>query len=158
MYTKTDMEKTFANATLLSASVLAAFMLLIPINHLSAESEAKIDENAKFHAATIEHLDLSRSDFTIQIESLTVPVLLDASTTVYLANGDEATLTSLKDGASVYIFGQYSKQSGDILAEKIVLRNKPITTRTTLSRAQIAAGEGKETDEPFALMNLLSAK
>lgn len=154
------MEKTFANATLLSASVLAAFMLLIPINHLSAESEVKIDENAKFRSATIEHLDLSRSDFSIQIQGITIPVLIDASTTVYLGNGEQASLSSLKNGADVYVFGDYNTESRDILATKVILRNKPITSRTSPSRAQLAAqsDDDEGSEDSFQILGLLSKK
>ncbi len=151
------MERTFANATLLSASVLAGFMLLIPIGHLSAQNEVKIDENAKFRSAIVENLDLNRSDFAIDIQGLTIPILLDASTTVYLGNGDETSLSSLKNGESVYIFGSYNHDTRDILAEKIIIRNKRITSRTSLSRAQVASGQNTN-EADGTILGLLSSK
>jgi hypothetical protein len=133
------MQRTFANATLLSATVLAVFMIMIPIHHLSAENEIKIDEKAKVRKVTIQHLDGSTS-FVADVDGLAVPVAIDASTTVYLGNGDEAEIGSLRNGLNVYVFGPYDPDTKSIAATKIVIRNKRITERTSLSRAQLEAG------------------
>jgi hypothetical protein len=135
------MEKTFANATLLSASVLAVFMVMIPINHLSAQNDVKLDEKAKVRKATIVDINLENSTLTVDIEGMKVPVVVNASTTVFLGNGDEVTLGSVKSGSNVYIFGEYDVVSYTITATKIVIRNTSPMRRTTLSRAQMKSAD-----------------
>jgi hypothetical protein len=126
------MEKTFANATLLSGTVLTVFMLMIPINHLSAQNEVNLDEHAKFHKATIEKIDTET--ILVTIDQSEVPVTLNASTTITLGNGEETTLDHLQPKTNVYIFGTYSASSRSIAATKIVIRNKPVTDRSNLSQ------------------------
>jgi hypothetical protein len=131
------MGKTFAHATLLSATVMAAFMIMIPINHLSAQNEVKIDEKLKVRKATIENLSKDGSGFTASLEEgVDIPVVLNASTTFFLGNGDQADISALKEGTAIYIFGEYDSSVKDISATKVVIRNKRITERTSLSRAQ----------------------
>jgi hypothetical protein len=138
------MGKTFAHATLLSATVMAAFMIMIPINHLSAQNEVKIDEKLKVRKATIENLPKDGSGFMASLEQgIDIPVVLNASTTVFLGNGDQADLSFLKEGIDVYVFGEYDPSAKDIPATKVVIRNKRITERTTLSRAQQEAEDNK---------------
>jgi hypothetical protein len=133
------MQRTFANAALLSATVLSAFMIMIPINHLSAQNEIKIDEKAKVRKVTVEDFNKENGTFSANIDGLAIPVVMDASTTVFLGNGDETATDSLRDGANVYVFGNYDPESKSIAATKVVIRNKRITERTSLSRAQLEA-------------------
>jgi len=78
------MGKTFAHATLISATVLTAFMIMGPIAHLSAQNEVKIDEKLKVRKATIEKFSHDGSGFTATLdEGVTVPIVMDASTTIF---------------------------------------------------------------------------
>ncbi len=82
------MEKTFAKATLFSATVLVVFMVMVPINHLSAQSEVKIDEKAKLRKVTVDDMHLDTNTLIVDIDGAKVTVVLDASTTVFLGNGE----------------------------------------------------------------------
>jgi len=148
------MEKTFANATLLSATVLAAFMIMIPINHLSAQNEVKIDEKVKVRKGTIEDIAKDMSSFTVNVDGASISVRTNASTTISLGNGDETDLSSLKDGANIYVFGDYDSQTKDITATKIVIRNKRITERTSLSRAEMKANQSLKLTSPLEVFGL----
>jgi hypothetical protein len=133
------MEKTFANATLLSATILATFMIMVPISHLSAQDDVKIDENAKMRKAHIEDIDFTTHKLSVGIDGVSLLVIVDASTTVFLSNGEETTLPSVHTGMNVYLFGEYSSSTRSILADKIIIRNKRITERTTMSRVDMKA-------------------
>ncbi len=132
-----SMEKTFANATLLSASVLGVFMLMVPINHLSAQNEVKIDEKAKVRKAVIENIDLVSNQLTLDIGGVTIVASMDASTTVFLGNGDETDLRAVRNGADVYVFGDYHADARTISTRKIVIRSASPMRRKSLSRAEM---------------------
>jgi hypothetical protein len=126
------MEKTFTNAILLSATVLTAFMVIAPPLHLSAQNEVVIDEQIKVRKVSVESIDPKTHSLIVKLEGLddvSVPVRTNASTTVYIGNGDETALLALQPGVNIYVFGEYNNVTKDIEASKIVIRNKRITAR-----------------------------
>lgn len=134
------MEKTFAHATLFSATVITAYMLFSPPAHLSAQNDVRIDENIRVRKAVVQDVDFKDNVVVIELEDakgLGIPVLIGSTTTVTLGNGNETQLPALREGMPIYVFGNYDPESRTIAAEKIVIRNKRITERTTLSRAEI---------------------
>jgi threonine dehydrogenase-like Zn-dependent dehydrogenase len=135
------MEKTFTKAIVLSATVFTAFMIVVPIGHLSAQNEIKIDEKVKFHKAVVSGVDFKSNALTITVDGVSVPVITNASTTVFFPNGDETMLPSVRDGSEVYIFGYYHPETRVINADKIVLRNKSALGRKTQSRAELRAND-----------------
>ena len=58
---------------------------------------------------------------------------MDASTRLFLGNGDATDIPSLKNKQNIYIFGNYDKEGHFIHATKVVIRNKPVTDRSNLS-------------------------
>lgn len=129
------MEKTFTKAILLSASVFTAFMIVVPIGHLSAQNELKIDDTVKFHKAIVSRVDTASNFLTVTIDGAPVSVITNASTTISLPNGDDAELSSVRNGSDVYIFGYFNAETQVINADKIVVRNKSVLGRKTASRA-----------------------
>ena len=148
-------ERTFANAALLSATVFAAFMTLYPPLHLSAQNEVSIDESVKVHKAVVVTITPSSSMIEVSIGEDTVPVLVTASTTIYFGNGSETDISSLHEEMNTYVFGVYNRESGVIKAEKIVIRNRRITERTSPSRADNP--EREENESRFTTFNILSS-
>lgn len=149
-------EKTVGKAVLLSGSVLVLFMILIPIGHLSAQSEIKFDEKVKMRKATIESIDKSAASFTADVDGVEVPVMLNASTTVFLGNGDQVDTSYLENGVAVYVFGDYSTSTKQIAATKVVLRNQRITQRTTQSRAELESSKSAASKSPLDALGLTS--
>lgn len=135
------MEKTFTKAILLSATVFTAFMIVVPIGHLSAQNEIKIDEGVKFHKATVSNVDFTTNTIIIVLDGASVPVVTNASTTVFFPNGDETALPSVQNGSEIYVFGNYNAETRVINADKIVLRNRSVLRRKTLSRVELHNGE-----------------
>lgn len=148
------MEKTFTKAIILGATVFTAFMIVIPVGHLQAESEIKIDEKTKMHKATIESIDFKTNTITVTIDGFSIPVPTNASTTVFLGNGEEAQLPALRTGSDVYVFGAYDSESRTLLADKIVLRNKSVLGRKTLSRVEMKANSGNVATDATGVITL----
>lgn len=148
------MEKTITNAVLLSASIVVVCLVVFPPLHLWAQNDIQIDEKVKMHKATIEDVDTGRGTVTVLIGESTVPVTTNASTTVFFGNGDEASLDALQSASNVYVFGSYNKETRTIEAEKVVIRNKRITERTTLSRAQQEQVKTSGTFSTFEMLGL----
>jgi hypothetical protein len=143
------MKKTYANIILLSTTVFVAFMVAsIPLNHLSAQNEIKIDSKLKVHKTSVVSVNTLSGVVVVSIDGVNVPVLTDASTTVSLGDGRQTELTALTPGTNLYVFGEYDPLTKNIQSEKIVIRNKSSMSRTSLSRAQLEdlAGQGKVTD------------
>ncbi len=145
------MEKTLAKAIILAGTVLTAFMIVIPIGHLQAESEIKIDEKVKMHKAIVESVDFKTNVITVSIDGFSIPVPTNASTTIFLGNGEETQLPTIRDGSDVYVFGTYDPESRRLLAEKIVVRNKSVLGRKTLSRVEMKANSSDTTDTSGAI-------
>ena len=144
------MEKTFAHATLLSATVITAYMVLSPPTHLSAQNEVTIDDSIRVRKAVIIDIDFKENFVIVELESaqgVAIPVNMTSTTTIMLGNGNETLLPSLRVGAPVYVFGMYDKETRSIDAEKIVIRNKRITERTTLSRREIERSKYERTNK-----------
>ena len=130
------MEKTFANAVLLSATVVVACLVIFPPLHLWAQNEIHINENVKVHKETIEDVRGDSGTIIVHIDESSVPVYMTASTTVALGTGEDGTINNLEPGANVYIFGSFSKETQSITADKVIIRNRRITERTSRSRAE----------------------
>ena len=131
------MKKTFINAILITSTAFVALMIATPLSHLSAQNEVVIDAKQKVHKTSITAVNVDSQTFSIEVDGATIPVRTDASTTVSLADGNNTEFNALRAGANVYVFGTYDPASKAILAEKVVLRNKSKTERTTLSRAEL---------------------
>ncbi len=117
-------------------TLVAGFMIFTPLGHLSAQNEVTIDENIKVHKVTVESADFKTNTFVVSFEGKTILVTTNASTTVFLGNGNETELPALREGANLYLFGSYDKETNTVAAEKMVVRNKRITERSTLSRVE----------------------
>ncbi len=131
------MKKTFFNAILLASAAFVALMVATPLNHLSAQNEVSIDPKQRVHKTSILSINAETRTLTVDIDGVSVPVTTNASTTVSLGNGNETELGEIRNGSNVYVFGTYDPESKSILADKIVVRNKSKTERTSLSRAQL---------------------
>lgn len=162
------MEKTFAHGALLSATVLTAYMIFSPPVLLSAQNEVTIDETVKVRKAVIQDVDYKDNVVVVELETakgVAIPVITTGSTTITLGNGNETQLPTLRPGMAIYVFGVYTKETGTIEGEKIVIRNRPVTERTTMSRAEIEKskraalfrGQGSEEDDRFEALGLLRA-
>jgi hypothetical protein len=135
------MERIFAHGVLFSATVIAGYMLLSPPGSLSAQSDFNINESIHVRKAVLQDVDLETNVLIVELEEAKgfgVPVVISSTTTVMLGNGNETYKATLQVGMPVYVFGTYNGDTRTIDAEKIVIRNKRITERTTLSRAEIA--------------------
>lgn len=135
------MEKNFTNAILLSATVLVAFMIVYPPMHLSAQNANTIDASVKVRKVTVESVNYAKNSMVVFMdgdEDQTIEVTTNASTTFFFGNGDEADLPVIRPGMNVYLFGTYDSKDEEIRAEKIVIRNKRVTERTSPSRAETA--------------------
>lgn len=130
------MEKIFGNAVLLSATVIVACLVIFPPLHLWAQNDIKIDEKVKVHKAVVVDTNEQNHSLTVKIDESEVPVIMQASTTIFLGNGEEATFDNVQPGTNLYVFGSYDSEARNIAAEKLVIRNKRITERTSLSRAE----------------------
>jgi hypothetical protein len=132
------MEKKFAHITLFTATFIVASMIMYPPLRLMAQDELQIDESTRMHRGTVQEVDLEEARLFVAIgEEESVPVTLTASTTILLGNGEEGNVQALGAEMNVYVFGYYSKEDRSIEAEKIVIRNRRITERTTPSRAEL---------------------
>lgn len=144
------MEKTFIHATLFSATVVTAYMLLSPPISLSAQNDVVIDDSIRVRKAIIQDVDFKDNVIVVELEEakgLAVPVITNADTVVSLGNGNATQLPALRPGMPVYIFGEYNQDTRSIAGEKIVIRNKRITERTTLSRAEIEMAKRSRFEE-----------
>jgi hypothetical protein len=148
------MEKTFTKAILLSATVFTAFMIVVPISHLSAQNELNIDEKVKFHKAVVTNVNFNANTLLVTIDDASVPVITNASTTVFLPNGDETKMSSVRDGSDVYVFGYFNQETKVITADKIVLRNKSALGRKTLSKAELRSGSNLKSMLPSGEVTL----
>lgn len=118
---------------------MTAFMIFTPLKHLSAESEVVLDEKTRVRKVVVENVDFKTNTLTVDVDGARVAVTTNASTTVFFGNGDETQLPSVRSGTNIYLFGHYNPETKHIEAEKIVVRNKRITERTSLSRAELRA-------------------
>lgn len=134
-------EKNFTNAILLSGTILTVCMIVFPPLHLAAQNEVVIDEHIKVEKVSVESVDFKDNSLVVVFEKnddIVLPVRTTASTTILLGNGDETQLPAIRSGMNVYLFGTYDKETGVVTADKIVIRNKRITERTSMSRAEAA--------------------
>ena len=122
-------------------TLVAGFMIFTPLGHLSAQNEVTVDEKIKVHKVTVESADFKTNTFVVSFEGKTIAVTTSASTTVFLGTGIETELPAIREGVNLYLFGTYNKETNTIAAEKMVVRNKRITERTTLSRVEQKAQE-----------------
>lgn len=157
------LEKNFTNAVLLSTSVFVAFMVVMPPVHSLAQNNVEIDEKVRVHKAVIEDVNEALASLSVTIDGGSVSVITNASTTVFSGTGDETSFVALAEGSNIYVFGQYDKHTNTIVAEKLVIRNKRITERTGMSRAEMSRkktqGEDKEfKTPPFEVFGLVGAK
>lgn len=131
------MKKTYTNAILLTSTAFVALMIATPLHHLSAQNSISIDVTTKVHRASIVELNPDSGALIANIDGTAVPVTTDASTTLSLANGNGTELSAFQAASNVYIFGYYDPIAKSIRAEKIVMRNRPKTERTSFSRAEL---------------------
>ena len=117
-------------------TLVAGFMIVTPLGHLSAQNEVIINEKIKVHKVVVENVDFKTNTFVVSFEGKTISVTTNASTTVFLGTGIETELPTIREGSNLYLFGLYDKETNTIAAEKMVIRNKRITERSTLSRAE----------------------
>jgi hypothetical protein len=148
------MERTFINATIVSATIITAFMIMIPINHLSAQNDIQLDEHVKMRKATVSDVDRETNTLMVEVEDVEIPAYTNASTTFFLGDGEPTLIPSIKSGQNIYVFGKYNPETRSITAEKIVVRNKRITERTALSRAEMKAGKGESIMSPLYILGL----
>lgn len=135
------MEKNFTNAILLSGTVLAAFMIIYPPIHISAQNTNAINEGLKVRKVIVESVDFKNNTLVVHPEGddgMSISVTTNASTTFFFGNGEETELPAVRPGANIYLFGTYDAEDEEIDADKIVIRNKRITERTSPSRAELA--------------------
>lgn len=135
------MEKNFTNAILLSGTVLAAFMIIYPPIHISAQNTNTLDEDIKVRKVIVESVDFRNNTLVVHPEDdddFSIRVATNASTTFFFGNGEETELPAIRPGAGIYLFGTYDREDEEIDAEKIVVRNKRITERTGPSRSDMA--------------------
>jgi hypothetical protein len=131
------MKKIYINAILATSAAFVALMVIAPLGHLSAQNEISIDAKQKVHKTTVTTINVDSKTLSIDVEGTSVPVITNASTTISLGNGNQTEFTAIRTGTNVYVFGSYDPESKTILADKIVLRNKSKTERTSLSRAEL---------------------
>lgn len=131
------MKKTYINTILATTTAFVVLVLATPLGHLSAQNEVSIDPTQKVHKTTVTDINFSSNILAIDVDGMSVQVATNASTTITLGNGNETEFTALRAGANVYVFGSYDPVSKMIIADKIVLRNKSKTERTSLSRAEL---------------------
>lgn len=135
------MEKNFTNAIVLSATVFAAFMIVFPPLHISAQNTNGIDEDTRVRKVIVDSVDFKNNSLIVHPENdddVSITVSTNASTTFFFGNGEETELPAIRQGTSMYLFGMYDKEVDQIDADKIVIRNKRITERTSPSRAEMA--------------------
>lgn len=150
------MEKKIIQISLFSTTILIVYALISPPLQLSAEGTHSFNEEARLRKGLITNIDDENSRFIVDFEGLSVPVILNASTTVTTPNGSETDLRSLRDGSSIYVFGNYDQESRSIAAEKIVMRNQPVLERKSLSRAEMKAMNKMRNEEKSSILEELS--
>jgi hypothetical protein len=104
--------------------------------------------------ALVSDVDLDTSAFTVEIDGAEVVAYVSASTTLFLGTGDPAPLASLKAGQNIYLFGKYDPVTRSITADKVVIRNKRITERTALSRAELKKDKDELSLSPLYMLGL----
>ncbi len=155
------MKKFFINTAILTIPTAIAFVVFSSPATLSAQNEFSLDSNVTFRKATIVQVDFKQNIVVVELDDakgFVIPVSMTATTTITLPNGDETLLPSLRAGASVYLFGSYDDTSLSFHAEKIVIRNRPITERSGLSRSQLERPTRTAEDVPSSLTTLTLLK
>lgn len=142
------MTKTLTNAILITSTAFVAFMIVTPLSHLSAQNQVTLDVTKKVHKANIQSLQADQQGLVIAVDSLSISVVTDASTTFSSSNGDQVDFSALRTGGVVYVFGYYDPVAKSIYAEKIVICNKSKTGRTSLSKVEL---EQQSSSHSFAL-------
>lgn len=130
------MEKIFIQSALFSTTILVVYALVSPPTLLSAGAEPAFDETARARKGIIAKIDPVSQKIVVDFDGISIPIVTNASTTVNAPNGTQTELSFLRDGSGVYVFGNFDKESGSILAEKIVMRNRSSMTRKEPSRAE----------------------
>ena len=131
------MEKKFIQSVLFSATILIVYSTVSPPLSLSAGSSLSFDGTARVRKGIVTKVDLGAQKLVVDFDGASVFVLANASTTITSPNGTEAEFSFLRDGSSIYVFGYYDNETHSIGADKIVMRNRPITERKSLSRAEM---------------------
>lgn len=144
------MEKKFIQIILFSTTILVVYALVSPPLQLSAQGAQAFNEAVRLRKGIVTKLDSDGKQFIVDFEGASLPVFMNASTTITAPNGSETDLKSLREGSSIYVFGNYDKESHSITAEKIVMRNQSVLERKSLSRADMRAinkmgGDAKST-------------
>lgn len=154
------MEKIYIQSALFSTAILVVYAVMSPPLALSAESAPTLDESTRVRKGIVVNVDAATQKLVVDFDGVSVFVLTNASTTVNSSNGEETRLSFLRDGSAVYVFGRYNNDTRSIEAEKIVMRNKPVTGRKSLSRAEMKnVRETKNKNTSSILENLnLTAK
>lgn len=137
------MERVFIQSVLFSTAILVVYAFVTPL-HSSAEVILPFDEAAPVRKGVVAKVDAEAQSLVVDFSGVSVLVASTGSTTVTSPNGAEAKLSFLRDGTGVYVFGRYDKHSRIIEAEKIIMRNRPITERRGESRieAQMTKKQG----------------
>lgn len=124
------------NTFMLSLSFIIFVMLVSPVTHSSAQNDIQLKKDIKTQRATISTIDSTTNTITVTIDGTIVTVLITASTTVFLGDGSQVELSSLRTNGDVYLFGTYTTETRIITATTIIIRNKSITARVGMSRAE----------------------
>jgi hypothetical protein len=157
------MKKFFISTAILTLPTAVAFVVFSSPATLSAQSEFTLDNNVTFRKATIVQVDFKENTVTVELDDAkgyAVPVSMTATSTITLPSGDETLLPSLRVGASVYVFGSYDATLQALHAEKVVIRNRPITERSGVSRMQLErpAPPREEAEASLTTLTLLKIK
>jgi hypothetical protein len=130
------MEKILLQSAFFFTASLVVYTMVSPPISLSAGGRPAFDESARVRKGTVVEIDAEMERMTVAFDGFSVSVVVNASTTFHSPNGADAELSFLRDGTAVYVFGPYDKDAHAIEAEKVVMRNAPVTGRKSQSRAE----------------------
>lgn len=146
------MEKIFIQSVLFSTAILVVYAFVSPPAHLSAQSSPELDPSVHVRKGIVSEINVDTSKLVVSFDGVSVPVAANASTTVTSSNGEETELAFLRDGSSVYVFGHYDIAERRIQAEKIVMRNRSVLERKSLSRAEEETVNGAKRRETSSIL------
>lgn len=141
---------------LFSTTILVVYALVSPPMQLSAESKHPFNEQARLRKGIVVKIDSENQQFIVDFQGVSVPIVLNASTTITEPNGSETDIRFLRDGSSIYVFGNYDQENHSIDAEKIVMRNQSVMERKSLSRAEMRAMNKLENENKTSILEELS--
>lgn len=151
------MERTFIQSVLFSTAILVVYAMVSPPLHLSAEEIVPtLDESTRVRKGVVAEIDAATQKLVVNFDGVFVSIITNASTTVTAPNGEDMQLSFLRDGSAIYVFGHYDAGTHSIEAEKIVMRNRPITERKSLSRVEMKKTEETKRKRTAAILEDLN--